>query len=299
MAPTVGEVGGRRRLRAQRGLAGRGGARAASLGGERRLRADDRGGRARERGPGVGARRPRGSAAGARTGAGHPAAGRRRRAGILAVATPLRRRPGQRGTVGRGRRRSSLRTRSWPQERKRRSSIARLARVRGRLEAAAGRMDAADAAFRHGIDQLHGAAAAVRAGVDSSWPTGRCCGGAVTVGRRRSSWRPRVSASRHSGHARSSSAAPRELEGSGLAPTKRTDVDPARLTPQELAVARLAATGMSNRDIASEMAHQRQDGPVPRQQRLREAGRALPAAARQPSCGLGWGLSAASTSTVS
>jgi DNA-binding NarL/FixJ family response regulator len=45
-----------------------------------------------------------------------------------------------------------------------------------------------------------------------------------------------------------------ELEGSGLAPTKRSDIDPARLTRQELAVARLAATGMSNRDIASKMA---------------------------------------------
>ena len=44
-----------------------------------------------------------------------------------------------------------------------------------------------------------------------------------------------------------------ELEGSGLAPAKRSNVDPARLTPQELAVARLAATGMSNREIASEM----------------------------------------------
>ena len=48
-------------------------------------------------------------------------------------------------------------------ERKRRSSIARLARVRGRLEAASGRMDAAEAAFRHGLDQLHELSAAVRA----------------------------------------------------------------------------------------------------------------------------------------
>ena len=45
-----------------------------------------------------------------------------------------------------------------------------------------------------------------------------------------------------------------ELKGSGLAPTKRTNIDRSRLTPQELAVARLAVTGMSNRDIASEMA---------------------------------------------
>jgi len=44
-----------------------------------------------------------------------------------------------------------------------------------------------------------------------------------------------------------------ELDGTGLAPAKRTDADPTRLTPQEQAVAARAAAGLSNRDIAGEM----------------------------------------------
>ena len=39
----------------------------------------------------------------------------------------------------------------------------------------------------------------------------------------------------------------------GLVPGKRSDFDPARLTAQERAVARLVAAGMSNRQVASEL----------------------------------------------
>jgi DNA-binding NarL/FixJ family response regulator len=45
----------------------------------------------------------------------------------------------------------------------------------------------------------------------------------------------------------------RELRGCGLAPGKRSDFDPARLTPQEQAVARLVAAGLSNRQVAAEL----------------------------------------------
>ncbi|MDA0174496.1 LuxR C-terminal-related transcriptional regulator [Solirubrobacter taibaiensis] len=46
----------------------------------------------------------------------------------------------------------------------------------------------------------------------------------------------------------------RELDACGLTPAKRgADADPARLTPQERSLARLAARGFSNRDIAHEM----------------------------------------------
>jgi DNA-binding CsgD family transcriptional regulator len=38
-----------------------------------------------------------------------------------------------------------------------------------------------------------------------------------------------------------------------LAPAKRSDFDPSRLTAQELAVARLVAAGMTNRQVASEL----------------------------------------------
>jgi DNA-binding NarL/FixJ family response regulator len=44
-----------------------------------------------------------------------------------------------------------------------------------------------------------------------------------------------------------------ESAACGLAPAKRSGVDPSRLTAQELAVARLVAVGMSNRHVASEL----------------------------------------------
>jgi DNA-binding CsgD family transcriptional regulator len=45
----------------------------------------------------------------------------------------------------------------------------------------------------------------------------------------------------------------RELAACGLAPAKRRQVEPNRLTPREVAVARLVASGKSNREIASEL----------------------------------------------
>ena len=44
-----------------------------------------------------------------------------------------------------------------------------------------------------------------------------------------------------------------ELAACGLAPGKRSAFDPSRLTAQELAVARLVAVGMSNRQVAGEL----------------------------------------------
>ena len=46
----------------------------------------------------------------------------------------------------------------------------------------------------------------------------------------------------------------RELDACGLTPIKRdADADRSRLTPQEQLVARLAASGMSNREVAAEL----------------------------------------------
>jgi DNA-binding CsgD family transcriptional regulator len=44
-----------------------------------------------------------------------------------------------------------------------------------------------------------------------------------------------------------------ELAACGLAPAKRSVFDPSRLTAQEVAVARLVAVGMSNRQVAAEL----------------------------------------------
>ena len=44
-----------------------------------------------------------------------------------------------------------------------------------------------------------------------------------------------------------------KLRGCGLTPAKRSDPDPTMLTPQEQAVARLVAVGMSNRQVAGEL----------------------------------------------
>jgi ATP/maltotriose-dependent transcriptional regulator MalT len=138
------------------------------------------------------------------------------------------------------------------EELKRRSSIARLARVRGRLEAAGGRIEAAEAAFRHGIDQLHALPLPFeRASLELAY------GQMLRRRGRRRAATVQLEAARERFSALGAHPFVQrctvELEGSGLAPTKRTNADPARLTPQELAVARLAATGLSNRDIAAEM----------------------------------------------
>jgi DNA-binding CsgD family transcriptional regulator len=45
----------------------------------------------------------------------------------------------------------------------------------------------------------------------------------------------------------------RELAACGLTPAKRSEFNPSRLTPQESAVAGLVATGMSNREVATEL----------------------------------------------
>jgi DNA-binding NarL/FixJ family response regulator len=114
-------------------------------------------------------------------------------------------------------------------------------------------MDAADAAFRFGVEQLDGL------GLPFEQASLELAYGQVLRrrGHRRAATVQLEAARERFAALRARPFVERcamELEGSGLAPTKRTDIDPSRLTRQELAVARLAATGMSNRDIASKMA---------------------------------------------
>jgi len=134
----------------------------------------------------------------------------------------------------------------------RRSSIARLARVRGRLEAAAGRVEAAEAAFRRGLDQLERLPLPFqRALLELAY--------GQTL--RRHGQRRAAAGQLQAAHDRLAAlgARPylerceRELSACGLAPAKRRSFDPSQLTAQELAVARLVAAGMSNRQVASEL----------------------------------------------
>ncbi len=132
------------------------------------------------------------------------------------------------------------------------SMIARLARVRGRLEAARGRLSAAEAAF--------GRAAGVLEGVGSpfQWALLDLAWGQVLrrAGQRRAA-AERLSAARERlvglGARPYVERCEQELAACGLAPAKRSAFDPSRLTAQELAVARLVAVGMSNRQVASEL----------------------------------------------
>jgi len=134
----------------------------------------------------------------------------------------------------------------------RRAAAAALARARGRLEAARGRMSAAEAALRCGLSQLELLHLPLcRAQLELAYgQTLRRAG-------------LRRAAAEHLQAARDLlvglRAAPyvglcdRELAACGLKPAKRRAFDRLRLTAQELAVARLVAAGMTNRQVAGEL----------------------------------------------
>jgi DNA-binding CsgD family transcriptional regulator len=130
------------------------------------------------------------------------------------------------------------------------SMVGRLARVRGRLEGARGRLSVAEEAFgradavgeqlpfERGLSQLAHGQVLRRAGQR------RAAAELLSAARERfAGLRARPYLER----------CEQELAACGLAPAKRREFDPSRLTAQELAVARLVAVGMSNRHVASEL----------------------------------------------
>ena len=133
-----------------------------------------------------------------------------------------------------------------------RSTMARLARSRGRLAAAEGNAREAIASFEQGARHLQELPLPFeKAQLELAW-------GQVL---RRDGQR-RVAAERLRSAADTFTvlrAEPflerteRELMACGLAPARRKDYDPNRLTPHELAVANLVGKGMSNRQIAAEI----------------------------------------------
>jgi DNA-binding CsgD family transcriptional regulator len=137
-------------------------------------------------------------------------------------------------------------------ERGRRSSSANAARVRGRLEAARGHPEAAEAAFLEAL--AHGQGVSIpldRALTELAY-------GAFLrrAGRRREAAAQLQAASERLSALRASPYLARceqELAACGLRPARRRDEERARLTPQELAVARLVAQGLTNREVASQL----------------------------------------------
>jgi len=130
--------------------------------------------------------------------------------------------------------------------------IGKLARARGRLQAARGDHDGADGAFAIARQQLADLGAPFEmALVELAW------GQAL---RRRGQ---RRAASAHLGAARDCFAGllarpflercDAEMLACGAQPVRGGDLDRGRLTPQELSVARLVGSGLSNREVASEL----------------------------------------------
>jgi ATP/maltotriose-dependent transcriptional regulator MalT len=130
--------------------------------------------------------------------------------------------------------------------------IGKLARARGRLQAARGDHDGADGAFVIARQQLADLRAPFEVAlVQLAW------GQAL---RRRGH---RRAAGAHLTAARNCFAGllarpflercDAELLACGAQPIRRGDLDRDRLTPQELLVARLVASGLSNREVASEL----------------------------------------------
>ncbi len=138
------------------------------------------------------------------------------------------------------------------EQRGRRTAIARLARARGGLEAAAGRTDQAKAAFSLALDATEG--------LSVPFERGRI---ELAAGRflRRAGQRRRAADLLDAAQQRflALGAAPyaercdKELAASGLNPVTRIGRDRAGLTAQELVVARLAGQGRSNREIADDL----------------------------------------------
>jgi ATP/maltotriose-dependent transcriptional regulator MalT len=131
------------------------------------------------------------------------------------------------------------------------SSVARLARARGRVEAARGRPDRAEAAFARAVD------AARRVPLPFEQAKAELAAGGFLrrAGQRRRAAELLTAALATFERLGAAPYAERcrvELAGSGLQPAPR-DGRGALLTSQELVVARLAAAGRTNREVAADL----------------------------------------------
>jgi len=137
-------------------------------------------------------------------------------------------------------------------ERGRCSMMARLARVRGRVEAAEGRPEQAESAFLSSLQHIE------RLRMPFEQARIQLAYGSYLrrLGRRREAADQLVAAQIsfvELGAGPYLERCERELAASGLTPRKRRGADRTRLTPQELSVARLVASGLTNREVAGEL----------------------------------------------
>ena len=136
-------------------------------------------------------------------------------------------------------------------QRGRSSSVARLARARGRVEAALGRPDRAGEAFDHALDAsgrvvLPFERAKIELAAGAFWRRAGQRRRAADLLTAAMTTFDRLGAAPYATRARA------ELAGSGLQPTARDGSGPL-LTSQELVVARLAAAGRTNKEIAADL----------------------------------------------
>jgi ATP/maltotriose-dependent transcriptional regulator MalT len=138
------------------------------------------------------------------------------------------------------------------ESRHRGSTVARLARVRGRLAAAQGDITAADRAFQRGLTEIERLPMPFeRALLELAYgQVLRRAGQRRAAAHQLQAARDRLAALNARPYLE---RCDRELAASGLSPAKRSDFDPSRLTAQESAVARLVAAGMGNRQVATEL----------------------------------------------
>jgi DNA-binding CsgD family transcriptional regulator/tetratricopeptide (TPR) repeat protein len=137
------------------------------------------------------------------------------------------------------------------EERGRASIIARLARVRGKVQAALGRSDEAEAAFQRSFEQMPALMPFELALVQLTYgQTLRRDGKRRAAAQQLQACYDRFLVLGAQPYVERSE---RELIACGIAPSEPRQFDAARLTPQELSVSRLVAKGFSNRQIASEL----------------------------------------------
>jgi ATP/maltotriose-dependent transcriptional regulator MalT len=133
-----------------------------------------------------------------------------------------------------------------------RTAQLRLARVRGRLEAAQGNAEPAETAFRAALELAEALALPFDRAL-SQLAYGQFL---RRQGHRRAAadmLRAAQAAFTALGAVPYVERGARELEACGLAPAKRSAMDREDLTPQERSVAGLVSTGLTNREVASEL----------------------------------------------